>query len=184
MTSTFKIQRICQYCKEEFSARTTVTKYCSHLCNKKALKEKYKSDKVEASHSETVAFKLNTVNEAKIKDYLTPKEVAALLNLSIRTIYKLIESGDIKALRISERVTRVRRLDIDALFDISKPPQVKKVQPEVKSLADCYTTKEVQQLYHISEKGLYDILKRNNVIKIRKGWYSYVPKNIIHQLFS
>ncbi|MBK9402413.1 MAG: DNA-binding protein [Bacteroidetes bacterium] len=83
MTSTFKIQRICHYCKEEFSARTTVTKYCSHLCNKKALKEKYKSDKVEASHSETVAFKLNTVNEAKIKDYLTPKEVAALLNLSI-----------------------------------------------------------------------------------------------------
>lgn len=182
MTSTFKIQRVCQHCKKEFTARTTVTRYCSQQCNRKALKAKYKSDKVEASHVETVTYKLSTVNQAKAKDFLTPKDVAALLSLSIRTVYKLIESGDIKALRISERVTRIRRQDIDSLFNISKPPQETMNQPQVKSLSDCYHMAEIQQLYNISEKGLYDILKRNIVTKIKKGWYSYVPKTIIHDL--
>lgn len=183
MTSTFKIQRVCLQCKKEFTARTTVTKYCSHLCNKKALKEKYKSEKVEDSHSETLTYKLTAVNHAKAKDYLTPKEVAAILSISIRTVYKLIESGDIKALKISERITRIRKQDIETLFDISKPPQSHQKPIKANQISDCYNMTEIQKLFNISEKGLYDILKRNNVTKIKKGWYTYVPKTIINDLF-
>lgn len=43
MSSKIEVQRICQYCKKEFTARTTVTKYCSHKCNQRAYKAK-KSD--------------------------------------------------------------------------------------------------------------------------------------------
>ena len=47
---------------------------------------------------------------------MTVRDVAALLNSSLRTVYRLIESGNIKAVNISQRKTLVKRSDIDSLF--------------------------------------------------------------------
>lgn len=51
-------------------------------------------------------------------------------------------------------------------------------------ITESYTLSEVQDKYGISEKSLYEIIKRNNIPKIKKGWYAYVPKNIIDNLFA
>lgn len=50
------------------------------------------------------------------KDFLTAKEAAVLLNCSVRSIYYYIEKGELKAHNIGQRLTRLRRADIDKLF--------------------------------------------------------------------
>ena len=45
MSSNIAIQRICQHCGKEFTARTTVTQYCSDDCAKRAYKARIKAAK-------------------------------------------------------------------------------------------------------------------------------------------
>ncbi|WP_448104068.1 hypothetical protein [Pedobacter panaciterrae] len=40
MSSNFTVQRICEHCKDIFDAKTTVTRFCSRLCNKRSYKLK------------------------------------------------------------------------------------------------------------------------------------------------
>ena len=187
MSSNIKVQRICQYCGNEFTAKTTVTKYCSNTCVKRAYKERLRTAKVEVSNNETKQIKTKPVEELKTKEFLTVRDVATLLNCSIRTIYYYIESGNLKAVNLSQRLTRIKRSDIDKLFEnpqpnISKPEN--KSNPIQYDISECYNLTEVQSKYSISEKALHDIIKRNNIPKIKKGWFAYVPKIIIDKLLS
>ncbi|EKF55620.1 DNA-binding domain-containing protein [Galbibacter marinus] len=56
---------------------------------------------------------LKVLNE---KEVLTVKEVATLLNCSVRSVYRHINNGTIKAVNLGHRLTRVKRSDIDDLF--------------------------------------------------------------------
>ena len=116
MSSNIKVQRICENCKQEFTARTTVTRFCSHNCSRKAHKIKIKTAKIENSNNETLQIKLQPLNEIKAKEFLTVKDVAKLLNFSTRTTYRLIQEGEIKAVNLSERKTLIKRSEIDKLF--------------------------------------------------------------------
>jgi len=117
MSSNIKIQRICKYCKNEFTARTTSTKYCSHKCNSRHYKEKVREAKIAKSNKESkeeITFSLEVV---KAKEYLTVKETATLLNCSKRAIYYNINCGFIEAVNLGQRVTRIKRSVIDRLFE-------------------------------------------------------------------
>ena len=116
MSSNIKVQRICQHCGKEFTARTTVTQYCGDNCAKRAYKERQKAIKVSTSNNETRNIILKPIEELKAKEFLTVRDVAKLLNLSLRTTYRMIDQGNIKAVNLSERKTLVRRSDIDMLF--------------------------------------------------------------------
>jgi hypothetical protein len=37
MSSNIRITKVCEYCKNEFEAKTIATKYCSYTCNKKLI---------------------------------------------------------------------------------------------------------------------------------------------------
>ena len=117
MSSNIQVQRICQYCGNEFTARTTVTRYCSNVCNKRAYKEKLKAAKVENSNKETQRIKNQPIENLKAKEFLTVREVASLLNCSIRSAYYYIGNGTIKAVNLGQRVTRIKRSDIDKIFE-------------------------------------------------------------------
>lgn len=116
MSSNIKVQRICQHCGKEFTARTTVTRYCSDDCAKRAYKARGRALKVEASNKQTQNIISKPMEELKAKEFLTVREVAALLNCSVRSAYNQIESGNIKAVNLGQRMTRVKRSDIDNLF--------------------------------------------------------------------
>jgi hypothetical protein len=49
---------------------------------------------------------------------------------------------------------------------------------------ECYNLNEVQDKYSISETALQNLIKRNQIPKIKKGWYAYVPKKVIDKLLS
>ena len=71
MSSNIKVQRICQNCNYEFTARTTTTLYCSHRCNSAAYKAKLRANKVEKSNNETYRKKNQTIEELKAKEILS-----------------------------------------------------------------------------------------------------------------
>jgi len=116
MSSKIEVQRICQHCGKEFTARTTVTQYCGDDCAKRAYKARVKAAKIEASNNETQRIKNQPVEELKAKEFLTVREVARLLNCSVRSTYYYIENGTIKAVNLGQRITRVKRSEIDKLF--------------------------------------------------------------------
>lgn len=183
MSSNIEVQRICQHCGNEFIARTTVTRFCSHRCSSAAHKQKVRAGKVEQSNKQTQQIKTQPIEELKVKEFLTVREVARLLNCSVRSAYYYIESGTIKAVNLGQRITRVKRSDIDKLFE---QPQTVTPQPEQKQfdIVDCYNLTEVQDKYGISETALQNLIKRNGVPKIKKGWFAYVPKTVIDKLLK
>jgi len=76
MSSNIHIQRICQHCGNEFTARTTVTQYCGDACSKRAYKARVKAGKVEVSNKETQRIKTQPIEELKLKAFLSIAEPA------------------------------------------------------------------------------------------------------------
>lgn len=116
MSSNLLIKRICQFCGTEFTARTTVTKYCSLKCSQRAYKSRKRSNAVQKSIFETTQIKLILLEELKTKEFLSVKDVSRLLGCSKQTVYKLINSGKLKATNILKKKTIIKRSDLDNLF--------------------------------------------------------------------
>lgn len=182
MASNIQVQRICQYCDKEFTARTTVTMYCGDYCAKRGYKARKRAEKIEKSQTQTKAIKEKPINDIKAKDFLTVADVAALLNFSHRTVYRLIKQGTIRGVNLAQRKTLIRRVDIDKLFELPQPQ--KQPQPTQYKIEDCYNIGEVQGKFSISEKALYDIIKRNSIPKQKQGKFTYVPKTLIDKLLT
>ena len=183
MSSNIKVQRICQQCGNEFTALTTATAYCSKQCNSKAYKAKLRAGKVEVSNKETKQIKNKPIEDLKAKEFLSVRDVAKLIGCSRQTIYTLINTDKLKAINLLKKKTIIRRSDIDKLFEqpqpILSPPKLIEY-----NISDCYTIMEVQHKFGISDSALNNITKRNNVPKLKKGKFTYVPKVIIDKLLS
>lgn len=73
--------------------------------------------KIAASDHETFIIKTQSLSEIKAKEFLTVRDLSTLCNCSVRTAYRLINSGNIKAVNISQRKTLIKRTEIDKLFE-------------------------------------------------------------------
>ncbi len=194
MSSKIKVQRICTHCGNTFTARTTVTKYCGDTCAKRAYKSRLRDEKVKMTNTETKRIINQPIEELKTKEFLTVTEVSKLINCSRQNVYKLINSGKLRATNILTKKTIVRRYDLDVLFtEVSNietiPEKQKQELHEWKQagdidIMDCYTISEVHEKYGISERALYELIKREGIPKIKKGWYTYVPQIIIDALMG
>ena len=182
MSSNIRVTRICEQCGKEFEARTTVTKTCSDACAKKAYKMRQRAAKIQGSNEQTKQVVSKPLNEIRAKENLNISEASKFLGVSRWTIWRAIGSGRLNAIKIGRR-TIIRRLDIDRLFDLPAK-QAEQGQPLSIAISDCYTMKEVMQKYGISEKALYELIKRNEIPKQHKGIYAYVPKIRIDELLN
>ena len=81
-------------------------------------------------------------------------------------------------------MTKVKRSEIDKLFQSNSQTQTKETEPIQYDINDCYTVTEVQDKYKVSESTVQQLIKRNSIPKIKKGWYAYVPKQIIDELLT
>jgi excisionase family DNA binding protein len=194
MSSNIQVQRICQQCNKEFTARTTVTKYCSDKCSKAAYKVRIRLEKIKQSNAETSRIKNQPIEELKAKEFLTVSDVSKLIGCSRQNVYKLINTGKLKATNILKKKTIVRRCDLNKLF--KEVPEIETIpeqqinelnewkQAGAFEITDCYTIGEVMEKYGISDSALNNIIKREGVPKIKKGWYAYVPKPIIDKILT
>ena len=116
MSSNIQVTRVCQFCRNEFTARTTVTKYCSHACASRAYKARQRGAKVETSNAETVQTLSAPVIELQTKDFLSVSEACQLLNVSRWTLARAIKDERLKAVRLGKRIV-IKRSDVDRLFN-------------------------------------------------------------------
>ncbi|UCA61334.1 helix-turn-helix domain-containing protein [Chryseobacterium rhizoplanae] len=116
MTSNIRIEKVCQYCGTKFIAKTTVTRYCSHSCNKKAYKLEQRNTKIDYAR-----YAIRNVEELKYQSmgppvYLTVRETSAILKCSTKMVYFLISTGRLKAINLSVRKTRIKLQDLALIY--------------------------------------------------------------------
>lgn len=116
MSSNIRLQRICRHCGKEFTARTTVTQFCGDACAKRAYKARIRDKKIEGSNRETEAVMIKPIETLKAKEFLSVREVSALIGCSRQNVYNLINQGRLKATNILKKKTIVRRSDLDKLL--------------------------------------------------------------------
>ena len=122
MSSTIQVQKICEQCGKEFTAQTTVTRFCGHGCASKSYKQRKRENKIGWAIEETNKQKVLSISEVnieaiKLKDFLSIKEAYTLLGLSERTFFRLMKTGTIPATKLGGR-TIIKRSVIDNLFAI------------------------------------------------------------------
>jgi excisionase family DNA binding protein len=204
MSSNIEIQKICQLCGKQFTAKKTVTKYCSPLCTKRAYKKRMRDAKIENANKETQKILNKPIEQLKEKEFLTVREVSVLLNCSVRSVYYSIEAGSIKAINLGQRITRIKRSEIDILFsqqnqkegfkDLKNKDnadmliiQQNPVTPHQNGYFDTleyYSLAEVLEKYKLSYSSLNTLLKTNEIPKIKNGWFTYVSKNQIDKILN
>lgn len=127
-------------------------------------------------------MKTTSFEELKTKPFLTVRDVATLLGCSLRSVYRLIDNGTIIAVNLGERLTRIKRSELEKVLEQQKPVQTQS-KPVLYDISDCYTLTEVQNKYGISETALQQLIKRYEIPKQKKGGFAYVPKIVIDNLF-
>lgn len=181
MSSNIEIQRICQHCKNMFTARTTVTKYCSLKCSSNAYKARTRESKIKTSNIETKTTINKPYKDVDCKVYLSVKETSILLSCSIRTVYRLINNETFKAVNLSERMTRIKRSELDKI--LTPPKDFDRLITETE-ISDCYNLTEIKTKYGISESAIYNLIKKHNIPKIKDWRHVYVPKKRIDDLLN
>ena len=116
MSSNIQITRVCQFCNCEFTAKTTVTKYCSHRCASSSYKARTRNQNIVQSNALTVQTLSASVIALQTKEFLSISEACQLLNISRWTLSRAINDGRLNAVRLGRRIV-IKRTDIDLLFN-------------------------------------------------------------------
>lgn len=112
MSSNIKIPKICEFCGNEFIAKTTVTRFCNNNCSRKFNRKTKRKPKIEPLTKKTTI----DIYSVKQKSYLSIKEAITLLGISERTIFNLIKNQKIESIKIGARRI-IKRSNIEKLFE-------------------------------------------------------------------
>ncbi len=116
MSSNIRIKRVCQHCDKTFTAKTTVTKFCSDDCAKRNYKKRQKEEKVtkailtsnqdiQSKHFQSASkLKEQPAVETLQKDYVNVQEMSDLLGVAERTLFRLLKNPDIPRLKIGRKL--------------------------------------------------------------------------------
>jgi predicted DNA-binding protein (UPF0251 family) len=118
MSSNIKIPKTCEFCGQEFTARTLYTRYCSKSCNKKDYKLRLleKNLEIKDSQENIKVAPLETLRHAS-QEYFEVDEAACIMRISRRTLYRLISLKKIKKKKMLSR-TVILKEDIKLFFAI------------------------------------------------------------------
>ncbi|MBR5585707.1 MAG: helix-turn-helix domain-containing protein [Alistipes sp.] len=182
-TSSIRITKICQWCGVEFEAQKVSTKYCSHRCVNLAYKQAVRDKRVKQVEAETLSVKLEKpIENVKDKEYLSFSQAGKLLGVSRQAVYNMVKAGNLKASKISSRLSFIKRVDIEAMLE-SKP--YKTLHPkDTIPITDFYTTAEIKEKYNIQESWLYKIAKEHNIPRTFNRGKTYWSKKHIDSYFA
>lgn len=154
--SKIRIRKICEYCGQEFYALKTSTRFCSKSCNDRAYKMRQRVNTVKKAESENLTVSQeHTFSVINQKEYLSIKEVGILLGITSRAVYNYIYSGQLKAIKLSTRLTIIHKSDIDSMM--SSTPYVKRNRISHTPITDFYTTAEVASKYGVNESWIFNL---------------------------
>jgi predicted DNA-binding transcriptional regulator AlpA len=182
MSSNFTIKRKCVHCKKTFDAKTTVTRYCGKLCNKRHNAAKQRNDKLEAEKQRwPIILSPQIIQPVQGVEYLNTQKVALLLGVSRNLIYHLINTGKLNAYNLSIRKTILLKKDIDLLFQTRLLLVMPNSElPKIPKTTDCYNMGELHAKFGMSESAIYNLIKRYGIAKFHIGRFTYVTKKSIN----
>ncbi len=116
MSSNIRISKICLFCGSEFTAKTTVTKYCGHSCASKAYKQRKRDEKRTITQNNEF-YKSDNIEVESLnqKDFLSVKETCLLLGVSRMSLHRYIKKGILPSKKIGGRVI-ISREQINSIF--------------------------------------------------------------------
>jgi len=183
--SNLKIPRICEQCEKPFEAKTVTTRFCNSYCANKSGRERKKQTK-EAEEKQTILNKsIDRIADIQTRPYISIKEATILFGISKDTIRRLIIAGKIPAFNLGKRLTRISRLDMEALFNtvsLPKVPKEKSVRMQYET-KECYKIGEVSEKFGISPSTVNKTIRRYGIPRRQIGKFVYVPKEQIEKLF-
>ena len=183
--STFTILRQCENCAEMFEAQKRTTRFCSTKCTSAKYKLRKKLERkglVEAETKQRLrpkvkAFDLEVIKQ---KDFLSVNEVAKLFSCSKQSIYRMIETNLINAHNLNIKLTRIRRKDIEQLFETPKPKAI----PKILTSENCYQMNEITNKYNVTRNTIYTYGKKHNIERMKLNGNTYYSKTDIDNLFN
>ena len=197
-------RRKCLYCGKEFTASSGIQKYCSVDCAE-AAKQARKRKRAHLLREVEQVVDLSQV------EYLTISKAATVMGCSRQYVYKLVGQGRLRASRLSNRMSYIRRADIEALLAVSpytrvipcqrpKPAdacrrvkrqaegnRVKRNEKEERGTNESlefYSAEDVMRLYKINRTWLYTCAKRNGIRTCRIAGRTYYDKRDIDEYFG
>lgn len=181
--SKYKLERKCEICGSLFLAKTVYSKYCSRHCSEAAYRAKKREEKKEQQRQK-LADKV-----PQDRPYISIAEAVVLFGISRDTIYRLIRKGNLPAINLGERLTRISRAHIESMFPLVEQKQQIKLTPQpAKSYnfdaSDSYTIGEVSKKYGVSDSTVYKIIRKIGIPTCQKGKYVFVPKAEIDKVFK
>lgn len=177
--SKIQVKKICQFCGKEFIAHKLTTMFCSHQCAQRSYKVRKREQKLEK-----VLQKENQppiANTTLKKEYLSCEDVADLMGVSSTTVYRYCITGKIKCIKMNRKIF-IRKLDIDALFQVDVPYQVKRI--EAKPVTEYYTIDEIVKKYSVSKDTIFKYAASKNIPRIKQGNRTLLSKTHIDRRFS
>ncbi|MDR1627260.1 MAG: helix-turn-helix domain-containing protein, partial [Oscillospiraceae bacterium] len=141
--SKLKIPKICEYCGKPFEARTFNTRFCSSACNNASLRNRKKQSLEEERNKQILQENVAVVAQIQTRPYITITEATVLFGISKNTIHRLIKAGKIPAVNLGQRLTRISRAHIEAMFTAVAMPEEKPQEQQAAKLqyepSECYT---------------------------------------------
>ncbi len=180
--SKFTLQRNCENCSKQFNAKTVYSKYCCEKCSQVATRKRKALEKEE----EKRRLLANQIPEDR--PYISIKEAVILFGISRDTIYRQIKKGNIPAVNLGERLTRISRVHIEAMF--SKIENTQSTQSTIDQIklhyepSECYTIGEITEKFGISASTVQKTIRKNSIPKKQIGKFVYVPKIEIDKIFN
>ena len=176
-----KILKKCLTCGAEFIASKMSNKYCCRECERDASRKREAKRKKSVRESEKEAALDKERDAVASRPFLTPSDVALLLDMSVSTVYRCFYSGIIKAVRI-RRKTLVRREDLDKYFEDAGP--YRKRSYKRKQEQEYYTLQEIMDKYKIGRKAVWGRCDRLGIPKVYEGRNTFYSKKLIDANFS
>jgi excisionase family DNA binding protein len=182
--SSHKIQKVCEYCGNTFFAQKATTRYCSHACNSKDYKKNKKEAILMQIEEETQKeIEGRAIQPLREKEILNVAEAALFLGVSRQTVYNMIHAGVIKAAQITERLSLIRKKDIEAIFDNAEPYKARPARTRI-PISEVYTVAEIKEKYNVNESWIFIVAKKYNFPRILKKGKTYFSRKHVDNYFA
>jgi|GEM_PF-56501 len=172
----------CLNCGEEFLPKTVASVYCSHICSKKAYKQKIKQYKIEAE-TKVMADKI-----PENRAFLSVPEAGMLFGIAKKTLYRLVGQRKIPSVNLGTRLVRIDRRVMEEIFGPARNLRQDESAPKKKLYSlekeDCYSIGEIAQRFQISEGSVYSHIRKYSIPTRQIGKYVYAPKSEIDNLYN
>lgn len=174
-----EVRKICQWCGKPFIAKKTTTCYCSHQCSNLGYKERIRERKRQMRKMQEL---LQPKQAAEGQDFFSFAQAAKLMGVTRQYVYKLVKESKLRASRISEKKSLIRRADIELM--LKTKPYERIVPKDDFDMSEYYTAEEVAEKYKVNAKWVWTYTRQHKIPKVKVRQFNYYSKKHIDAAFA